>query len=186
MAEAQLKAEIEGLKEQRREALREGDFVAADETDSKIDELKDKMANAKAPQVNPNTLTTPPEYHVFVQRNPWYNEDPAYHYAADGIGYEFMKVNPSARPADLYHFVETKMREKFPELGGKRKLSPPSPDGGGQVPREGSGGRGGLTGVKAQMSEMERGIMKNLVQSGLFKNEEEYLKQYVDAPGRNR
>ncbi len=79
------------------------------------------------------------------------------------------------------------MKEKFPEQTGNKRSLPPSPEGGstnrGNAP---AGGSGSLSSAKASMDEVERGIMKTMVKTGVFKNEEEYLKQYVAAPGRRR
>jgi hypothetical protein len=189
MVNQQIKAELDDLKTARREALQEGDLVQADKLEEKIDEIKDGMRNTQAPRVDTSKLAPPPEFNEFVQRNPWYEQDAAYHYAADGIGYEFIRVNPNATPGQLYSFVEKTMRSKFPELAGKRKIGPPSPDGGDRrsVPREGTANRGGsLSAIKSQMNDMERGIMKTMIQTGVYKSEEEFLKEYAAAPVRDR
>lgn len=186
IAEANFKAEIDELKAQRRVAQQEGDFETADKIDEKIDEKKEQF---KQPTVKtPTNLAPPPEYDLFLDRNPWYNTDSVLHFAADGLGYEYKRLNPQAKPADLYWFVEQKMKEKFPELGGKQKETaklPPSPDSAannrGSAPAKGS-----MSEARRNMDEMEVSIMKTLIKNGDFKSEEDYLKQYAATPSRRR
>ena len=68
-------------------------------------------------------------------------------------------------------------------LGTPQKKSPPAPDGGRQTPgrNPGASGGGSFTGIEAQMSDEDRGIMNTLVKTGVFKNKEEYLKEYQKA-----
>lgn len=185
MAEATYKQEIAELKAQRKQAVTEGDFEKAADLDEKIDAKKEAMA--KPATAAPSVVTPPPEYHLFLSRNPWYNSDTAFRAAADGLGNEYRRLNPGATPADLFWFVESKMKEKFPELAGGRRSLPPSPEGGSTNRGNASaGGSGSLSSAKASMDEVERGIMKTMIKTGVFKNEEEFLKQYVAAPGRRR
>lgn len=183
MAEQSFKKEITDLKAERRQAMVDQDFETVDKLDEKLDDLKEKAKNP-AP-VAPAKPQVPPEFDLFVSRNPWYNQDSALHYAADGIGYEFAKVNPNAKPADLYFYVETQMRKRFGEQAGGEKSPkvPPAPDGG-QPSRQATTNNRSLSEVKKSLSEQERSIMKTLIQTKVFKNEEEYLKEYANAPGR--
>lgn len=187
LAAQKAQEEIAALKEIRKDALREGDFDKAEVVTDKIDKIKEEAAKP-APQVQ--QAAPPPEFNMFVQRNPWYMNDPVLHHTADGLGYEFYRRNPNASPADLYFFVETKMREKFPELNGPKPKMPPSPERGSTSPRPSapsqSGGDKTISALKADMNEVERGIMKTLIQTKVFKNEEEYLKEYAKAPARRR
>jgi hypothetical protein len=186
MAEAVYNQQLSELKSARREAMANQDIETVEKIEEKMDELKSKQ-NAPAPQVpqQAQNLPVPQEFNDFVDRNPWYNKDPILHYAADGIGYEFLRVNPNASPETLYRFVERKMKEKFPEIASTRKM-PPSPNESGNTLRGGaSTAKGGsLSALKSGMSDMERSIMKTLVSTGQFKNEEEYLKAYQTAPTR--
>jgi len=185
MAEATYKQEIAELKAQKKQAITEGDFEKAADLDDKIDAKKEAMAQPATPA--PSTVTPPPEYHLFIQRNGWYTSDSALRGAADGLGYEFRRLNPGATPADLFWYVESKMKEKFPEIAGGRRSLPPSPEGGSTNRGNASaGGSASLSSAKSQMDEVERGIMKTMIKTGVFKNEEEYLKQYVAAPSRRR
>lgn len=183
IAEASMKKEIDDLKLERREAMEAHDLDKADELSDKIDVLKEK-AKAPAPEVR-GAPTPPPEYSIFLDRNPWYNIDPALHYAADGIGYEFAKVNPKASAADLYFFVERKMKERFPELTGKQAgRLPPSPDGSNTKGNSSGALPQSYAALKKGMEETERSIMKTLIETKVFKNEEEYLKEYAKASRR--
>lgn len=99
---------------------------------------------------------------------------------ADAIGFEYLETHKNATPADVYFFVEQEMKS---QLGNTQKKSPPAPEGGkqngGRTPSAGSGGS--LSGIEAQMSEEDRGIMNTLVKTGVFASKEEYLKEYQKA-----
>jgi hypothetical protein len=181
LAKARYEDELKLLREMKREALQEHDLVKADAIGEKIDDLKTKIAEP-LPKPAPVDFTPPPEYSIFVERNPWYaNPNNRLRYVADGIGLEFMKANPKASAADLYFFVEKEMQKEYPELYGKPKATPkapPQPEGGERTANAPSGGKGTTSAIKASMNEMERSIMKTLVSQGVFKTEEEYLKEY--------
>src|SRR5574339_102086 len=106
LAKAKYEDELNLLREMRKDAMREGDVDKIDVLETKIDEVKEKI---RAPEPTPSgvNFTPPPEFAIFTQRNPWYN-DPGkvrMRYVADGIGMEFMRANPKALPAELYYFV---------------------------------------------------------------------------------
>lgn len=184
LEQTKLKEEIEELKEQRKTARQEGDFEAADKIDDKIDAVKEKQ-DAPMPKA-PATITPPPEFGVFRQRNPWYDKDVALHFAADGIGGEFLRQNPRASNADLYWHVEQVMAQRFPEIRGKTATAPPSPSGAGGSVKSNTASAGASSKLEAQMSDMEKEIMKTLIKGGTFKNKEEYLKEYAAAPRKSR
>jgi hypothetical protein len=151
----------------------------------KLDTLKVRISKGEVAPMPKTATTPPPEFGIFEQRNPWYNADNVLHHTADAVGFEFLRVNPQATPAMLYSYVEKTMREKFPELDGKPVKGPPSPGSSPNVPKQGgSGVKTNYTALKANMNELERGIMKNLVSTGVYPNEEAYLKDYASAPGR--
>lgn len=184
LEQSKLAEEIASLKEQRKNARQEGDFEAADKIDDKIDAVKEKQA-APMPKA-PATITPPPEFGIFRSRNPWYDKDVALHFAADGIGGEFLRQNPQASNADLYWHVEQVMAQRFPEIRGKAAVAPPSPSGAGGSVKSNTANAGASSKLEASMSDMEKEIMKTLIKGGTFKNKEEYLKEYAAAPRKSR
>ncbi len=184
LEQAKLQEELKELKDQRKLARQEGDFETADKIDDKIDQVKEKQA-VPMPKA-PSTITPPPEFGIFRQRNPWYDKDVALHFAADGIGGEFLRQNPNATNAELYWHVEQVMAQRFPELKGKPAVAPPSPSGAGGSVKSNTANAGASSKLEGQMSDMEKEIMKTLIKTGTFKNKEEYLKEYAAAPRRSR
>jgi hypothetical protein len=187
LAEADFKEKINDLKEIRRQALTEQDFVTADKVEEQIDTLKEN-AQRTIPKPAAN-LPVPPEFHVFQDRNPWYGQHrPVLYHTANAIGIEFLKQNPTSSPADLYWHVEKSMKEEFPNLEGKttetkeRKL--PANDGGGSQSGGSKGDSSSYAGVERNMTELDRSIMNTLVKQKTFGSKEEYLKQYVKLNGK--
>jgi hypothetical protein len=184
LEQAKLTEQIKELKEQRTQLRQSGDFEAADKIDDKIDAAKEKQS-APLPKA-PTQITPPPEFAIFKQRNPWYDKDVALHYAADGIGSEFLRQNPGANTADLYWHVEQVMSQRFPELKGKPTSVPPSPASPGAAVKGNNANAGASSKLESSMSSMEKEIMRTLIRMGTFKNKEEYLKEYAAAPRRTR
>jgi hypothetical protein len=184
IAENKFKEEIAELKAAKRQALANDDPTAAIAIQDKIEERLEE-AN-KAVQQAPKQFTPPPEHNLFLQRNPWYEQNEVLRYTADGLANTFLRRNPKATAADLYFFVETQMHNQFPKLSGKAPAKdepklPASESGSGERGKVAPSKEGSLSKVKAQMNDMELSIMKTLVRNGDFKNEEEYLKEYSAA-----
>lgn len=178
LTETKFKEELAALRAARREAFQEGDLERVDKIEDRIEVLKEQKkleTNKQVPAQN-----TPPEFPIFLQRNPWYQTNKRLRYMADAIGREYAEAHPNANIADLYFFVEQEMQSS---LGTTQKKSPPAPDGGRQTPgrNPGASNGGSFTGIEAQMSDEDRGIMNTLVKTGVFKNKEEYLKEYQKA-----
>lgn len=174
MAEAKFKEELAALKAARREAMQEGDFEKVDRIEDRMEIVKEKQREqVKAPVAN----EPPPEFSVFLQRNPWYNNEEKLRYMADAVGHAFLKKNPNALPAELYFHVE---QEMLPFVKQPTRKGPPAPEGGrqngGRSPS--ASGEGSLSGIEAQMSDEDRAIMNTLIKTKVFENKEEYLKEY--------
>lgn len=185
MAEAALQDELRELRQEKKDALAMGDLVKADEIQEQIDLTKEKKEREIPPPV-PRNFAPPPEFELFVQRNPWYNSNKVLRYTADAIGAEYMQTHKGATPADLYFFVENTMRQEMEKITGskvpgqpKEKIAPMVEEGG--VNRGGSkqaGGGGSLSSIKSGMNEFERSIMRNIIASTPNMTEEKYLKEY--------
>jgi hypothetical protein len=182
IATAQYNERLQELKAIRRKALQEGDLDTADKIEDQIEEHRENKNKAQPVKA---TIDTPPEFYQFVQRNPWYQTDAIMQATANAVGAQFVQANPRAQPADLYNYVETMMKQRFPDLyGGKvlREKVAPSTE-------TSSGNRAQTTQAntfkkyKDGMNEMELGIMKTMIRAHpkRFPNEEAYLKEYAKA-----
>ena len=186
IAEAQYNEKLQELKATRRQALHEGDLVTADKVEDQIDSLKENKAKPVDKPVS--AAPPPPEYDVFLRRNPAYLTNSVFQHTANAIGAEYIKMHPNAAPADFYLHVENQMKTNFPQHYGGRVLDNkvlPATEGGGQSgSRSGNGLEHSLASAKQSMNETERGIMKTMIKTGVFKSEADFLKEYVKAPGR--
>jgi hypothetical protein len=175
MTEHRFKEEIASLREARKAAFQEGDLDRVDKIEDRIEVLKEqqKAETQRKPTLDPQT---PPEFTVFLQRNPWYESNKRLRYMADAIGREFLENRPNATAADLYFFVEQEMQQNL----GPTKKSPPAPDGGRQPAARtaAAGGGGSFSSIESQMSDEDRGIMNTLIKTGVFASKDEYLKEY--------
>ena len=182
MAKARFDDQLAELKAAKRVALAEGDLVKAEDLGEEIAELREKK-QADAPAAVPRDVTPPPEFNLFVQRNPWYESDSVKRYTADAIGVEYFNAQKkmtgrTPTPAELYFYVETKMNEKFGHQG-ERKV-PATQVGGNQKASRGDapGLDKSLSGIKAQMSDEERSIMKVVLNATPKLTEQAYLEEY--------
>lgn len=176
------KQAIEELKVQRRQALVDGDVVAADDISERIDATKAEAAKAVATAVAPVRQLDAgpdPEHETWVQTNPWYDNIPTMRRFADSAAIEFVKVNAGkVTPAQVRRFISELVRNEFPHRFPKNQAAP-NPDGEGRGNRGAGQGDQRLSKIESGMSEEQRKIMKTIMQSaGMTKAE--YLKMYSE------
>lgn len=179
--ESGYQAALKQLRQEKREALAEGDLVKADEIDEKIDETRQKISQVRAapPPAQPQV---DPEFVAWVEQNPWYNEGVMQKFA-DALAIEYINVNKGqVTAADVRDFVEKEVKKEFPHKFKQTPRSAPSPDGDGRGATGKTGGSGRLDSrlaqAKANMTDEERGIMKTMIRSTGM-TEQEYLKMYL-------
>jgi hypothetical protein len=164
------------LKARRDAALEEGDLVAAQRFNDKIDEHKEvlrdqKQAAVAAPPVQAQPTQT---FFSWADRNNWYTKDRKMTHFADAVGLAFKEENPEATESDMLRHVTQEVKERFPEKF-QQVRSAPSPDGEGRGQARGS--KSNYSSVEASMPEEHRQIMKTVLKTtGMSK--EEYLKSY--------
>lgn len=172
------------LRQQKRDALADGDFVKADELEEKIDATKDELAIVKAtPIPRVDVPQVDPEHVEWVQRNQWYNT-PIMQKTADAIAIEYInnskKAGQNVTPTDVRNFVELEIKKEFPHKFPQRTKGAPNPDGEGRTTgRADTGSKldSKLSQAKSGMSDQEKSIMKTIIRSTGM-SEQEYLKQY--------
>lgn len=174
---------ITELRQQKRAALADGDFVKADELDEKIDVTKAELTKVvhTPPPVVQNQVD--PKFIEWSKRNGWYGE-PRLQKFADAIAIEYININKGqVTPDDVFDFVEKEIKKEFPHKFPKKTQGAPNPDG------EGRANKGGTTSnrlepklaqAEANMSDQEKSIMRTMIrQTGMTK--EKYLKLYATA-----
>jgi len=136
---------LKDLKEQRKDAIREGDFERASDVDEAIDQLKDAKVEAAAEKKTPATPpAADPRVSEWIERNPWYNDKPENADLVDyanGLSNRLVQIELAAGrkpdPDVILPQVAEKVKKAFP---GAFKTTPGMFDsGGGSSSSSGSG-----------------------------------------------
>lgn len=178
---------IKELKQQKLNALREGEPEQVLAIDDKIDEAKEALRTIKS---QPDKIQGPsPVTRDWLSDNPWYGKDEVLTHYSNGIATDFgRKHNGQVTEQAVYEEIDKKLREKFPEKFGLKKATQgaPSPDGEGRR-SAGAGKPQGNTNaafdkILAGMSEMEATIARTLVKTGGL-TKEKYVEDYMKMRG---
>lgn len=170
--EAAVQTAIKTLKEQRKQALVEGDADKFEELDDNI-----KSAEAQVAEIRDNTATplvkeepiVHPEFLHWQNRNPWYNNTGYMKEFADQLG---AKLANTMTPSDVLKEVEKQVRKEFPN-----KFSNPNKT---DAPETGTSRTSGrqASAERYEMNEQELQVWKTLHRTDpvLF-SKENYIKQ---------
>lgn len=107
--EAEYKRAVEELKQQKKEALIEGDADAVVNIDEKLDLVREAQRVAPPPVQAPAEVN--PVFQAWKERNSWYDSNRAMRGAADTIGNDLAERGMS--PADILVEVERQIRKEF-------------------------------------------------------------------------
>lgn len=171
---AEYKRALEALKEEKKQALLDGDAEAVIAVDERVAELREAQRETPA-QVQQNAQQIHPEFAAWVSRNPWYASTPHMRVFADQVGAE-MQARGVNDPETVLKEVEARVRKEFPTKFANPNRSRP-----GAV--ESASGKGGNAGGKetVQLTPMQRQVMERLVRAGVL-TKEEYM---ADIKARN-
>lgn len=167
----EFKRAIDYLKEQKKEALIEGDADAVVQLDEKIDEAKEqhKAAQIEAErQLRAEVAEVHPEFQAWTERNTWYTSSGPMKAFADAVGSEL--AAKGLRPSEVLKEVEKQVRAEFPQ-----RFKNPNREKPGAV--EGASTKGSTKSGSYQPTDFERQVAKKFVKAGVFANEQEYYKQ---------
>ncbi len=156
------------LKQQKKEALREGDADAVIAFDDKIELLREEKQKLERQIVQEQAADDKatelhPELAAWIDKNPWYKTNPGMRDFADALGVKLAKQGLA--PDQALKQVEKAVREEFPHRFRNANRDKPSAVEGTQQRT--------TTGVKLTAQETE--IMKRFIRAGFFKNESEYI-----------
>lgn len=163
IAERERAKVINELKAAKKLALENENYDAVVEIDDRIAE---ESAKKDVPQTNEAFIE-------WVSENEWYNQDPEMKDYADMIGNGYFSKNPNKTAGEVYQYVSTEVKKRFPEKFGNVNRTKPNPV-------EGAGKGRQSTSKKYSvhdLPESDRQIMRTIVRSGVM-SEQEYLKQY--------
>jgi len=164
------------LAEERKAALKDGDFAKAEELRDRIDEIKVAASTAQA---TPQTQQEAPEFVQFKQQNDWYqgNTRDAVKMTAWAEGYGFILARQGKSPADILVEVHKAAREEFPEHFNKRN---PNKNDAGAAP---TGRQSRAVADSFRLTPEEDQVMKRMIRAGVKITEAEYKEQLKKAKG---
>ena len=163
---------LETLKQQKKEALREGDTDLAVDLDDKIDAKKIELYESRQMEgMAKNEPEIHPEFAVWVSHNKWYDTNLEVREFADQTGVAYKKTHMQASPKEVLNYVEERVTKGYPELFKNAKKNSPSTVEGGSGPRKPNS--------KITLTDFETSVMKKLVRSGAL-TEAQYMKDIED------
>lgn len=173
----ELSTELDALKAQRKEAIREGDADLVVELEDRIEEVKEEKAAAKEPAAAPAKADEPvqidPALTEWMENNKWFGSDIEATEIANGIGAAVMRQFPGLKGKAFLDKVDEKLRARVPELYGNPNQS--------RNPVEGGGARGTPSAGKKTYENLPaeaKAACDKFVKQGLFKSKEEYVALY--------
>jgi hypothetical protein len=170
--QAQHKAELEQIQTAKLKAVEDGDTAEY----KKLDKQEKALAEVKfdEPETKP-AATAETTVEEWANKNTWYRDDFDKHDEATRYSQFLAKKNPSITLKDNLAQVEAHMKEKYPELSGKKPAGNghAAVDGGGEFP-----GAGKKEGPGSKLPAEARAQAESDVKAGLYKNVDAWAKVY--------
>lgn len=168
VAELERAKAVDELKNQKKIALENEDYDTVIDIDDKIAEHK---AVPPAPQANA-------VFDDWIEENVWYNQDSEMKEYADTIGNGYAAKNPNKPLIEVYEFVASETKKRFPDKFGNPRREAPSPVE--ASPRR----RASSKKLSARdLPEEDYRMMKTIIRGGGI-SEEQYLKEYAELESR--
>ena len=179
--EVEYQRALKTIREEKRNALKEGDAVRALELDDQIDVLteqhKEEVVEIKQQAKEQQANGVSPEFLVWVKDHDWYLKDEDMHDFADGVAASYVQrlkiKGQSIVEQDVFNHVVEKVKKAYPE-----KFTNPNRERHSAV----SGSERNGKSVKGSFSpsDEEKEVAKNFVKQGIYKTEQEYYKELQD------
>lgn len=173
IAEVAYKRAVADLRAAKKEALRDGEAVLAEEIQERIDELKPEEV-PEIPVVNPIKA----QVEAWIEDNSWYRDNVEMRNVADGIANHALAQGKSHE--EVFKIVETKIKKMYAEEFGPVQKRNSNKD---EAPLvEGRTATGGKKASKFRPTDEQRRFAKAFAASGAI-TEEEYYKQLAEDLG---
>jgi hypothetical protein len=164
-AEIEYKRALTALKAEKKEALDVGDTERVVDIDEQIAETKAEAAKAIAQMDHAPAQAEPnPQFMVWVNKNPWYQNDRAMKIYADTVGDE-LAAKGMRDPTEILLEVERRTKKEF-----AHKFNNPNRGKPGAV--EGGGRKGSQKQDTFQLTPEETQVMNKFVRHGVMTREE--------------
>lgn len=172
------KEHLEELKAAKKEAFERMDYDTLERIEGEMDKAKEefKTTQQTIPKVDPAEIVQK-VVESWVSKNEWYESDKVMKRFADGEGADYRKENPDATFEEVLSHIEKATKANFPEKFKNMNRDRPAP-----VEGSVTGARRSSTASKQKtakdLPEEAISVMKVLVRSGAFKNEQAYIDDY--------
>lgn len=176
VSETEYNRAIKNLKEERNQALLDGDVKALNQAEDKIRETEQEFVKiqqaARAPIVEQEPVLNP-TFINWKNRNQWYDSIPYMRSYADEVGAR--AFNSGLDPVDVLKEVEKAVRKEFPA-----KFS--NPNKGNSPAVGGNSGSKPNKGAEYQLTDMEHKAMMAIVRTGAL-TKEQYIADLKKVKG---
>lgn len=167
--EAEFKHALEQLRNEKKQALEEGDADKLIDIDERIADAKVRQVQEERQQVQA-AQAPHPNFVQWVQKNTWYKEDAELRAISDQIGAAYAVANPDVEPDQVLKYVEGRVKKLYPD-----KFRNPNKDRPSAVE-----GRTTSTASKSKgdsisdypLTDEERKVMMSFVRQGVMTKEE--------------
>lgn len=160
---------LKALKDQRKEAIIEGETARAFELEDQIEDVQTERARIAREAAVPAVQEVDPAFTAWVDSNPWYTKDSNMQAVADRVGLDLARRGIPQN--EVLRKVEEAVKEAFPH-----KFTNPKRDRASAVEPSSRGGTSATRGVDIHMDADETKIMRKIVASGVM-TEAEYKSQ---------
>ena len=175
----QLQDELLSLKDQRKEAIREGDADLVVELEDRIEEVKDERSKKqeKGPEPVVNVQAEPVKYDPslteWIDGNKWFGNDIEATEIVNGLGTSIRRQFPNLQGKEFLEKLDERIESVLPQLRGNPNQERASVDS--------STTRGSSTTKKKGYDNLPadaKAACDKFVKQGLFKSKQEYVDLY--------
>ena len=174
--EVEYKRALDTLRQQKKEALIDGDAEAVIAAEERIDLVKEqvKQLQSQPADVQEDSGAQHPEFVAWTEQNSWYKSSSPMKAFADALGQDLARAGNS--PSEVLRKVAAEVRKEFPARFNNPNREKPSTV-------ESGKGSGTSSSTKFVLSDEERRIMNTFIRTGAFKTEAEYINELKKVRG---
>lgn len=161
--EVEFKRALEVLRQEKKQALIDGDADRVVEIDDQILETREAQAQA-ASQIQTEAADIHPDFEVWVNKNSWYGTNSEMREFADDVGILYKKRHPAADVQEVLEYVEKRVNQEFKKPEPKRNPTN-TVEASGKAPRKAAE-------AEFELDEDETRAMNKYVRLGLMTKEQ--------------
>jgi hypothetical protein len=165
LRETEIKAAMQSLKAEKKQAYEEGDHDKLVEIDDQLLNFREIQRQEKVAQQQ-QASQPDPRFVQWVGQNPWYTSDQELRSFGDDIGVSYARQNPEKDPDEVLRYVESRVRKAFPEKFTNPNRAKPSAVANGSTPASSK------KDDDFQLNDEERRAMNTFVRQGILTKEQ--------------